>query len=139
MLNINEQLKRNLCAIWFVLFFTKIILVLIQFPTDVQLKTTQKQDCNIQDKSQCLLDWPWEKYYSRLNWVIYIILVVGLWTIAEKQTTFWALFVVIHIILGTLTDHQIIRFWNASGSCFWGPFLAYIILQQVYIKKCLNY
>ena len=34
-----------------------------------------------------------------------------------------------------LTDHQVIRFWNASGSCFWGPFLAYIILATGLYKK----
>ena len=45
---------------------------------------------------------------------------------------FWALFGVIHIILGTLTDHKIIRFWNASGSCLWGPFLGYIILFCIF-------
>ena len=125
-LPISENLKHNLCIIWFVLFFFKLISVLLNFPEHDKFKTTKRQDCNIKDKKKCLLDWPWR---SKGNiWIVYVTVTVGLVDIGSKQVTFWLLFAIVDFILAQLTRHKIIRHYNASGSCFWTPLIAYILI-----------
>jgi hypothetical protein len=123
---ISKNLKYNVCIIWFVLFLYKIISVLLYFPEHDKFKTIKKQDCDIKDKKTCLLDWPWR---SKGNiWIIYAILIVGLTAFSLKQVTFWSLFAIVDMILAYMTRQKIIRFYNASGSCFWGPLLGYILI-----------
>ena len=124
---INKNLKVNLCIIWFILFIIKLLLVIMTFPKDKDFKTTTKTDCNLQNKDNCLLDWPWK---TKGNiWLLYVILVMGLIALSANQLTFWSLFGLLHITLGYLQKQKIIRIWNPSGSCFWGPFLAYIFIM----------
>lgn len=117
---IPTNLKVNLCIIWFILFFVKLLLVIANYPKDDDFYTVQKEP--ICDKEPiCPLKWNW---VSKGNiWLLYITLVVVLVALATDQLSFYLPLAVIHIIL----SKNFPKVWNASGSCFWGPILIYIV------------
>lgn len=137
---VSVALKTNLSIIWLVLFVTKLVMVLASFPTDSQFVTTAKDEracINASNPDTCLLRWDWDALGN--NWTMYVLLVIGIVAFAINQLTFWALFGVFHLVMTYLQQRrrgQVVRIWNSSGSCFWGPLLAYGLVLLDLPRRC---